>query len=499
MNPGVRRLGVLLLVASVPAWLIGQQVNGIAWSLAPGGVFAVTASSQFYANELVTGYGTVPSDDAVAGMAVLRYRSNGVLVTEAAEPLSPTRNQGRFYARLQGNVNTGIAITSTSQLPTTFAYSLVDTSGATVKTGEFEIPRFGRVTAFLHEAPFNMEGPFEGTLTFTSTTFVYVLPLRGITNERGEFLFTTLPMVESNYFSSEYVIPHFADGGGWTTQVVLVNDQSSVAAGTLNWTDSDGQPISVTINNTTASSFAYTLPPGGSARFETAGTAATTRAGSVRVAGASFSAAKAMVLFSYRRDGITVTEAGAMANFPSFGQAAYFYGQVRDADSTTLASQTGFAVLNLGPSATTVTVQLTNMDGTVAGTGALTLQGRQRTSLFLTQVPGLENLSKPFRGMVQLLAPNSVGIAVLALRGTTNERGDYVLSTTPSFIPRQNLPALSNFGGTGFAHLAFGLGYSSEFVVFSYPFMDWLGRPNPANSGNIYFVGPVNKSALRFE
>ena len=194
-----------------------------------------------------------------------------------------------------------------------------------------------------------------------------------------------------------------------------------------------------------------------------------------------------------------MTEAGAPANFPPRGQAAYFYGQVLTVGDgpSHLSSQTGFALLNgLSAGPVNVSIQLTDLDGTVAGTGSLTLQPGQRRSMFLTEVPGLESLRTPFKGIVQVLAPDSYGLSVLALRGTVNERGDFLLSTTPSFVMEEYLGNPSFWGGTGFAHLVFGQGYTTEFVGFSNQFMDVRGLFGPPNSGSMSFVGPLGKSNL---
>jgi hypothetical protein len=379
-------------------------------------------------------------------------------------------------------------------------YTLLDTEGLVVNSGVISMPQFGRVVAFLHEAPFSLTGPFEGTFNFTSNRAVRVLPIRGLNNERGEFLFSPLPPVVSNYSASNYVIPHFADGGGWTTQLLLVNDQPNALPGAVTWSDSNSAPVSVTVSNQTASSFPYTIPVGGALRLETQGMGPTMRTGFVSVTGNGVAAPKTTVLFSYRRNGITVTEASAPANFPPSGQAAYFYGEVLDADASNLESQTGFAVLNRSQGPVTVTVRLTNLDGSVAANGAFTLQNGQRTSLFLTQVPGLENLSKPFRGMVQLFAPDSLAMYFLALRGTVNERGDFVLSATPSSV--LNNLGMGNYsfqGGTGVAHLAFGLGYTAQFIAYSNDFMNVQGQFGSANSGGVAFIGPLGKSFLRFQ
>ena len=63
-----------------------------------------------------------------------------------------------------------------------------------------------------------------GTFTFTADLPVAVIALRGFVNERSEFLMTTLPVAPLTAGPADTVyFPHFAAGGGWTTQVILVN------------------------------------------------------------------------------------------------------------------------------------------------------------------------------------------------------------------------------------------------------------------------------------
>jgi len=61
-----------------------------------------------------------------------------------------------------------------------------------------------------------------------------VIAIRGLTNERGEFLITTLPVADVNVApTAGFLFPHYADGGGWTTQVVLVNTTDSTISGSV--------------------------------------------------------------------------------------------------------------------------------------------------------------------------------------------------------------------------------------------------------------------------
>ena len=82
-----------------------------------------------------------------------------------------------------------------------------------------------QISAFWDQAPLVSEArDLSGvrTFTFTSSVPVGVTALRGYTNERGEFLITTLPVVpldtaKASMPFSLYVFPQLADGGGYTT------------------------------------------------------------------------------------------------------------------------------------------------------------------------------------------------------------------------------------------------------------------------------------------
>ena len=100
--------------------------------------------------------------------------------------------------------------------------------------------------------------------------------LRGLNNERGEFLITTLQVVNLSLTSTTgaVVFPHYADGGGWTTQIALVNPTDNPISGVVQFLDQQGVTISTT---------EYAIPARWSQSIKTPGSAATTQTGSVRV------------------------------------------------------------------------------------------------------------------------------------------------------------------------------------------------------------------------
>jgi hypothetical protein len=106
-----------------------------------------------------------------------------------------------------------------------------------------DVPANGQTTLFLNEIPAfaSVPVPFQGVLALSSPSPFAVTSIRGRTNERGDFLITTtVPVDESApVTSSELLFPHFADGGGYSTQFILFGRGTS---GTMYFFSQSGQP-----------------------------------------------------------------------------------------------------------------------------------------------------------------------------------------------------------------------------------------------------------------
>src|SRR6185295_10171949 len=91
-------------------------------------------------------------------------------------------------------------------------------------------------------APFNGSKSLSGTFTFSSTAPIAVTALRSLTNERGDFLVTTLSVasISGAAATGTVVFPHYADGAGWTTQIGLVNPTDSPLGGSVQFLDPQG-------------------------------------------------------------------------------------------------------------------------------------------------------------------------------------------------------------------------------------------------------------------
>ena len=84
------------------------------------------------------------------------------------------------------------------------------------------------------------------SLEISSDQPLSIAALRMTTNQRNEALFTTTPVADLTKAPTNDPIyfPQFADGGGYTSSIILLNTSSSPETGTFNIKDNNGNPWS---------------------------------------------------------------------------------------------------------------------------------------------------------------------------------------------------------------------------------------------------------------
>ena len=112
-------------------------------------------------------------------------------------------------------------------------------------------------------------------------------------------------------------------------------------------------------------------------------------------------------------------------------------------------------------------------------TGSLNLPARGQVAGFLNDLPGFQTLTSPFRGVLRVSTTAAEGIIVTAIRGRVNERGDFLMTTTP---PAPEI-RLGLFGPVYFAYFADGRGFTTEFILLGAT----LEQPS---SGFVWFFDP---------
>lgn len=406
-------------------------------------------ATTFLAAPITLGYGSIRpaagNTTPSAALAMFTYRSNGVLVSETAVPASAPRRSGRIYAETSVTIRTGLALANLGDQDAVISFYFTDKDGLTVAGGTTVLPAHQQYAAFLDQAPYH--GPAAArSLTFNSSAPLGAIALRGQLNERGEFLMTSLPVGAASSDSPDFpppgdvVLPHFASGGGWTTQVQLVNPTDQPLSGSV---DMDA-------------TYSYVIAPRSSAKVVSSDSDFI-RTGSIRVRPASGSGTPVVSsVFTFVSNGITVTENGiaTTGSAPSFRVFAEFDRGNR--------LQTGVAVANTSAGTANVQFELLTMDGRPSGfTGSTTIGANGHIAMFLNEIPGLKNLPATFRGVLQISSNTS--LSAIGLRTRYNERGEFLISTTPAIA--DNAPSTTQ--ELIFPHVVTGGGYATEFILMN--------------------------------
>ncbi|HYR90283.1 MAG TPA: Ig-like domain-containing protein [Terriglobia bacterium] len=422
---------------------------------------------------LTTGYASIQAGAGSANpsaLAIFSYRQNGVLVSEASVPSTELVQAGRIYAEVNDTTNTGVAIANPTDQPAVITFYFTDSTGQDFGQGSMALPPFGQIARFLHESPFNGVSPVSGTFTFTSSMPVSVISLRGYVNERSEFLITTLPVgpvVETS--TNSFVFPHYAEGQGWTTKIVLVNSTDEAANGVAEFMGPGMQQVN------------YSIPPRSSRVLRATNTSPRVDKGWVRVTPQNGTRTPSGVLiFSYRPNGITVSEAGVPAS-PMSTAFRLFLESAGNVNAGQVGSiQTGIAVVNPSAAPVQVTFDLANLSGVSTGlVGRATIPAQAQVSLFANEISGLES-TLGIQGVLRIMSPTPV--SVVGLRAHYNERADFLITTVqPS---DETSPPATN--PLYMPHFADGGGYTTQFILFS-------GSSNQSSSGTLRFFSQTGQ------
>ena len=426
-----------------------------------------------------------------SGLAIFALRQNGALVSEATVPASSPVLSGRIYARVEGRVNTGIAIANPNGQSANISFYFTNSNGENFGAGSTSIAANSQIAYFLDHPTLNGVAPINGTFTFTSSIPVSVIAIRGYTNETNEFLMTTLPVVPLATPASQTVmIPHFADGGGWTTQIVLVNPTDQTLNGNVQLfgqgtSTTAGAPVSITLNGQTATSFPYSIPARSSRLLESQNLAGALQQGSVRIIPSAGNPTPAgQVIFSYHTAGIRVSEAGVPSTPAFLAQRLYVEAAGNFAASDIGSMQSGIAVANPSSSQVTVTFELTTLTGASTGlSGTLNVPANGQAALFLNQIPGFNALALPFQGVLRVSTASTAGVSVIGVRSRWNERRHFLITTTSPV----DESAIASTAEMIFPHLADSAGFTMQFILFS-------GSAGQASAGSLRLYSQTGDS-----
>jgi hypothetical protein len=150
-------------------------------------------------------------------------------------------------------------------------------------------------------------------------------------------------------------------------------------------------------------------------------------------------------VFSFKENGVTVSEAGVPASPPTTSARIFIdYRANVDAIPGRSASgkvniNTGMAIVNLGSAKANLTYTLRGTDAHVIATGHGPLDAGHHFACYINELRERADapdfiLPPDFQTAIQygsLEIASDQPISVLALRGTTSQRGEYLITTTP--------------------------------------------------------------------
>ncbi len=412
----------------------------------------------------------LPFSTTPAGLAILGSRRGSVLVSESAFGAISLGTSGRIFVEMGGGVRTGVAIANPDAVAASLTFEFTYPTGDRFGGGVLDVPPGARLLRFFDEGPFEIASPLLATFTFNSTVPVAIAGLRELLNERAERLTTSLPVasITTTGFPGVTVgqtqyLPLFAGGGGWVSQLVIVNPSEQTIDGSvrIRGQDTAFDPLSVVVNGKRAETFAYSIPPRSATRMRVEAFESAVVVGSLEVApslnqGSPF----AFIIVRYRNGPFTVSEAALSAS--SLGRAFRMYAEITEEAGG--STRTGIAVANPSSNPVSLAFDLHTLGGTrLDATGAQTIPALGQMTMFVDQIPGFESISKPFQGVLAVETSADESVAVTGLRGRLNERGDFLIAATAPALA-QTIPSTS---GITFPYLEVGESDSAQFVFFA--------------------------------
>jgi hypothetical protein len=484
-------MALALAAVSIPGYLDAQAVTTSSVPYSTPNRGASTIQTQGVPSTLVVGYGRAQPTVSTTptGVALLDFTQNNVLISETGVSGTAAITAGRTYAEVNGPISTAVAFANTNSSAVVVTFSFTDQFGTDSGQKTFPINANAQIAKFLTEAPFNLPSGFVGTLTFASSAPIGVVAMRTLLNERAEFLMTTQPVLTlpSNVSGGPLPLGHFADGGGWKTNVLLINTTDATLTGVVEFFGEGtagvaAAPLTLRVNGVVAASFSYTIRPRASAAFETSGpVGSVTQVGSVRITPTGgTNAPAAFAVFSFSSNGVTVSQTTVQAQAPATALRSYV--EINSITPVPQAIQTAVAVTNNSSTPATVNFELLQLDG--ASTNLVTSiivppfghAARFVQELFQLSPTINPTFDVPFRGMLRITSFSS--ISVVALRTRYNQLGNFLITTTPV----SNEAASASIAELVFPQIVDGGGYTTQFVLFS-------GISNQSTTGVLSFVG----------
>jgi hypothetical protein len=230
-----------------------------------------------------TGGTTVTTTTTTSGLVVfetfgLRY-DGGAAATQAGVLPPDLTTSAMLFVDSEGRLskNIGVAIVNPNSTAVNVTLTLLKADGTTAATGTLTVPMHSQVSKMvtqLFSTPSSVPSDFVGTLVITSTSPSLPVSVIGLRFRRSNF--STLPATNLSGSTmplpnittnaggpGAILLPEFAAGGGWATELVLVNSGSGPMWVRVDLFKEDGTPLTTSLNGHSASSFTGIIIPAG--------------------------------------------------------------------------------------------------------------------------------------------------------------------------------------------------------------------------------------------
>jgi photosystem II stability/assembly factor-like uncharacterized protein len=234
----------------------GSAASVSTYTIAPGGHFLLTMTGAAGA-ALATGYAVAAADagsPTPSGTLLLGSTSGATLLAETAmggvRPLSRALLYVDTVSRTLSfgteSRYTGLAVvnrgSATANVRLLLRGGKSDVLGIPVT---LELGPGKQTARFVDELLGSAAAGVAGTLEVSSDRPVEIVTLRGTVGARGEFLYSTLPVSDYSASLSKLLFAHFADGGGYSSQTVVLNPSENTKSATVRYFGTDGKATAV--------------------------------------------------------------------------------------------------------------------------------------------------------------------------------------------------------------------------------------------------------------
>jgi hypothetical protein len=182
-----------------------------------------------------------------AGAGVFRYTSGGITVTETGIPSATATTHARVYIDRTSGHDTGIAVAGIDATAVNLSVRAYASNGSTAvsQSENIALPGKGHYSAFAGQMVSGIIDGFAGVLDLEAPTPFVALTIRSLYNSRNDYLITAFPVADlTKPAPSPIVFPQLADGGGYTTQFILLSAGEEMRA-TVNLSDETGNSLAV--------------------------------------------------------------------------------------------------------------------------------------------------------------------------------------------------------------------------------------------------------------